>query len=47
MDNMFGLIVLVLAWHMFGDDSVTKGPRFLDLLSQMDIKGTILERDIH
>ena len=27
MDKIVGLIVLVLAWHMRGDNSVTKGPQ--------------------
>ena len=27
MDNIFGSIVLVLAWHISGDDSGTKGPQ--------------------
>ena len=27
MDNIVGIIVLVLAWHMCGDDSVIKCPQ--------------------
>ena len=27
MDNIFGVIVLVVAWHICGDDPVAKGPQ--------------------
>ena len=27
MDKIFAFIVLVLTWHMYVDDSVTKGPQ--------------------
>ena len=27
MDQIFAFIVLVLTWHMYVDDSITKGPQ--------------------